>query len=296
MGGIQSQRMAITFDDTFGDVQKRILQQETRPQIRTAADLLGPGLAPYAVLLQDWNDDATSFNGIFYSEPGAVNGPDRTSFWMGTSHASPDGFGIQRVAQYFGLTGNLLGQEWSRRFYDPGTSDRAYSAWALASDPRYVGEPMMWFSETPPNSRYLFANGMTLLRADYPELFGVYGVAHGSDDAAHFNLPDMRGRYPQGSHENIGYPPGSVDLLAPENRLARHSHSIAVNNDHTHAAGTLSAGLSADRAAGGLGRATQQISGDTGPSGRHDHGGDTGEVTNADFPHVRVAFHVRALP
>lgn len=296
MGGQNSQRIDHTFDGWMRDVEKRSLNQDRRPEIRSASDLLGPGFSPYSVEIRDWNDDATAFNGMYHSTPGALNGPDDTSFWMGRTQGTTDGFGLQRVCQYAGIDGDARGEEWERRFFAPGAADIAYSSWALVSDTRYIGESIMTFTETPPNSRYLFANGMSLVRADYPELFTVYNTLHGAVDATHFNLPDMRGRFPQGSHENIGFLPGNADDLAPDNRITRHSHAVATNNDHTHTAGTLQAGLSADRAAGGLGRATQDISGSTGPSGGHNHGGVTGDFTHDRFPHIRVAFHIRARP
>ena len=155
----------------------------------------------------------------------------------------------------------------------------------------------MTWSETPPNSRYMFANGQSMTVLSWPDLFAVYGTTFGQDDGDHFNLPDFRGRFPQGSHENIGFEVGNTDGLAPENRLARHTHTIAANNDHTHAAGTLQNDLASppDRAAGGLGRPTQTIHGSTAGAGGHDHGGQTGAALQSDFPHMRVAFHVRVL-
>ncbi|MFC3944460.1 tail fiber protein [Pseudomonas gingeri] len=45
---------------------------------------------------------------------------------------------------------------------------------------------------------WLFCNGASLNRQDYPELFGVIGQAYGYKDADHFNLPDLRGRFIRG--------------------------------------------------------------------------------------------------
>lgn len=42
---------------------------------------------------------------------------------------------------------------------------------------------------------YLFCNGASLLRADYPDLFALIGTTYGAVDGDHFNLPDYRGRF-----------------------------------------------------------------------------------------------------
>lgn len=76
MGGQNSWRTNITFTDWMRDIEKRILNEERRPSIRSASDLMGPGAGPYAILTVDWNADETTFNGWFYSEPGAQNSPD----------------------------------------------------------------------------------------------------------------------------------------------------------------------------------------------------------------------------
>lgn len=295
MGGQNSGRQPLTFGDWQGDIEKRALNAERRPQIRNASDLLGPGIAPNAVQLSDWDDEATAFNGLFYSEPGALHGPDNTSYWMGVVQVTEAGFGYQRVRRYFSAVGSKMLEEWGRTFADPGSGARDYTGWQLWSDPTPLGDPITSWSETPPNDRYLFANGQSVLIADYPDLFALYGIKNGSDDATHFNLPDMRGRFPQGSHANLAHPPGNVDTVGdPADRLAVHTHSVAQNNDHTHGGGTLHSPVIADRASGLLGRADNNVTlGQTALSGGHDHGGVTGESAHAEFPHFRWAYHVR---
>lgn len=109
--------------------EKRINRQERRPSVNTAQDLLGPGFAPTAQRLLDWNSDEATFNGIFYSEPGAVNSPDDTRFWIGTVVSQSNEFGIQRVME-FHLTAPSL-TEYVRAFYlTSGSAHRFYSAWA----------------------------------------------------------------------------------------------------------------------------------------------------------------------
>lgn len=52
-------------------------------------------------------------------------------------------------------------------------------------------------SSAPEN--YLFCEGQSLTRTDYPELFAVIGTTYGSESATTFTLPDFRGRFPSGS-------------------------------------------------------------------------------------------------
>ena len=51
---------------------------------------------------------------------------------------------------------------------------------------------------------FLLCDGAELLRADSPDLFRVIGVVYGSNDAQHFNLPDLTDKYIQGSATNTG--------------------------------------------------------------------------------------------
>lgn len=295
MGGQNSGRQPLSFQDWQTDIEKRALSQERRPQIRNASDLLGPGIAANAVQLSDWDDEATAFNGLFYSEPGALNGPDNSSYWMGVVEVTEAGFGFQRVRRYFSAVGSQMLEEWGRTFADPGSGARDYSAWQLWSDQTPLGDPVTSWSETPPNDRYKFANGQSLAITEYPDLFAVYGIVNGQVDVDHFNLPDMRGRVAQGSHENIAHPPGNVDNIAdPANRLMAHHHDIAASNTHTHGPGSLRAQPINDRLAGGLGRPDNNITlGVTDPDGAHAHGGVTGQSAQGEFPHFRWAFHVR---
>jgi hypothetical protein len=99
MGGAHSNRIPIDGRDWMRDVEKRVLHEERRPTIRTASDLMGPGLGPYAVEVMDWNGPETAFNGFYYSEPGAINSPDSTKYWMGFTEGNTSGYGLQRLYQ-----------------------------------------------------------------------------------------------------------------------------------------------------------------------------------------------------
>lgn len=54
------------------------------------------------------------------------------------------------------------------------------------------------FSGTTIPDGYLFCNGTSLLRTDYPDLFNVIGTTYGSVDNTHFNLPNIQGKIPVG--------------------------------------------------------------------------------------------------
>lgn len=133
MGGSNSWRANITGGDWMRDVEKRILHEERRPQIRSASDLLGPGFGPYANQTFDWNSDEALFTGSFFSTAGAVvNSPDPAKFWIGEVLSQADGYGIQHVWEHRVASDptNSPIREYTRRFYNPGTGGSPmFSAW-----------------------------------------------------------------------------------------------------------------------------------------------------------------------
>lgn len=114
MGGSNDWRTNITVEDYLRSQEKRVLHEERRPQIRVASDILGPGIAPYCIRLEDWSADETYFNGFWYSEPGAFNSPNPNRYWIGYSLTTEEGFGIERVSEYFGTTTDVV---WPRPVY-----------------------------------------------------------------------------------------------------------------------------------------------------------------------------------
>lgn len=113
-------------DGWMRDKERRTTRQERRPAPRTAQELLGPGIGPSAILVADWNDDVTTFNGMFYSQVGAINTPDPTHAWIGLSLVDADGNGLQRVQRYGADVG---GSVMKRGFSSPTGSTRVYTAW-----------------------------------------------------------------------------------------------------------------------------------------------------------------------
>lgn len=75
----------------------------------------------------------------------------------------------------------------------------------LTNDPDYglpIGCILPYASsiQIPPN--FLYCDGASVLRADYPDLFERIGVIYGSADALHFNIPSVNNRFIMGSANN----------------------------------------------------------------------------------------------
>jgi microcystin-dependent protein len=98
---------------------------------------------------------------------------------------------------------------------------------------------------------WLFCNGASVLRADYPQLFSAIGVRYGSVDGTHFTLPNRLGRTGIGAagtgdavstggyrdsyivshnHPGSGVGNGSAD----HQHWVSHGHHVADNGNHRH--------------------------------------------------------------
>lgn len=65
----------VTDADTYlRHQEKRVLSEQRRP-IVGHGNILGPGFAPNASEIDDWNDDAAATNGYFWTPQGASNAP-----------------------------------------------------------------------------------------------------------------------------------------------------------------------------------------------------------------------------
>lgn len=295
MGGQNSWRQPITFADLQRNGEKRQLNQERRPQVRTASDLLGPGIAPFAVEISDWNGDETAFNGFFWSQPGAINSPDPTNskWYMGQVEATEDGFGLQWATEFRDIPGNAWPpRSFIRRFFDPGSAGtRSFSAWAESADSRYLGEVIMYESETPPNEKWKFCDGSQISRTTYSEFFTKYqtmpwGIGNGSTT---MNLPDHRRRVPRGAHAagDPAWATGVTEGNAVADRNIRHTHPIP-NSQANYNTNTQ---LTAPGAGG-----SRVVGIDGVDSATHNHGGQTGQSASTDFPYINIPFHIKVLP
>jgi microcystin-dependent protein len=75
---------------------------------------------------------------------------------------------------------------------------------------------------------YLLCDGTSYLRADYAALFTSIDTAYGSADGTHFNVPDMRGRFPvgRGTHGDCNTLGDSDGQATVGSRRPKHKHTV----------------------------------------------------------------------
>lgn len=112
----------------FRQQEKRTLREERRPRVTAASDILGPGFAPRAVQVNDWNAEEATFNGFFYSEAGAIHTPG-AGVWIGLVIATPTGHGLQQVWSH-AVGGDTPPTRWTRSFHTHTGETTTYSAWS----------------------------------------------------------------------------------------------------------------------------------------------------------------------
>lgn len=99
---------------------------------------------------------------------------------------------------------------------------------------RVIGEIITYAGSASPNSDWLICDGASLLRTDFPALFGVLGTTYGAADASHFNLPDLRGRVIVDMGSGPGLTPRALgDVFGEEN----HQLTVAELASHVHSTG-----------------------------------------------------------
>lgn len=98
----------------------------------------------------------------------------------------------------------------------------------------------------PSDTRFMLADGRSLLRASYPDLFTSLGGASspwGLPDGTHFNIPDTRGRVTV-APDNMGTATGAANRLTANRTIAaaageeKHALTAAENGPHTHGPGS----------------------------------------------------------
>lgn len=91
---------------------------------------------------------------------------------------------------------------------------------------RVVGEIIMFAGSTSTDDRWLYCDGNSLSRSDYPELFAVIGTTYGAADGTHFNLPDLRNRVPMGTGTNtLGTTLGEAAHTLTSAEIPSHFHT-----------------------------------------------------------------------
>lgn len=108
---------------------------------------------------------------------------------------------------------------------------------------RMIGEIIPFAGPSSPlPSLWLMCNGQSLPRADYPDLFAVIGTAYGSDDLAHFSIPDLRGKtlIHQGAGYTLAVPVGESEHTLITSEIPSHNHSVT---GHVHTTGNSLTGV-----------------------------------------------------
>lgn len=131
MSGSQNWLIPTTAEEFFSHQNRRIGQEERRPSVRKASDILGPGIAPFATPVDDMDGDTAAFNGFWILEPGAGNTPDITKWWVGQTIADQFNGGTQMLSTFrpddaVGGQHLLMMRSFS---IAPDSPARFYSAW-----------------------------------------------------------------------------------------------------------------------------------------------------------------------
>lgn len=103
-----------------------------------------------------------------------------------------------------------------------------------------VGTVVSYAGSAAPRG-WLVADGSSVSRSTYPELFAAIGTMYGAADGSTFTLPDLRGRVvvAVGSNGDVATL-GQNDGAAESSRSPLHTHSVPA---HAHGVGTLAVGV-----------------------------------------------------
>lgn len=128
MAGANGKAPASGAGDVFRSIQSEQRQQARRPVPQSASDLLGPGFAPFAVKVVDWNSALAVRQGLFFSEADADNAPVAKTLY-GHTVAIEAGEGIQ-VVRTFDLAQPVV---WSRSFHSPIDGLVEFGSWSQSA-------------------------------------------------------------------------------------------------------------------------------------------------------------------
>lgn len=146
--------------DLLGQQDRRLSQEERRPRVTKASDLLGPIAGPQAVLVDNLNSDLAAFDGWVMVPPGAFGSPDTAKWWIGWIVASPEG-GVQLLSTM--KTADLPHEVKIRSWDIIGDGTRVYSSWeGLAEDPPV---PTLDYAEYMRTSTFSVPDGISSLPA-----------------------------------------------------------------------------------------------------------------------------------
>lgn len=112
-------RTPVTGEDYLLHERKRVDLEQRRPTIRTASDLVGPGIGAGAVRITDYDDLLATFNGYYSSLAGADSAPNETEQFVGYVISDAE-LGGRQV--FTGLvSGNTYTRVFTRSPTDPET-------------------------------------------------------------------------------------------------------------------------------------------------------------------------------
>lgn len=126
-------RIVENADDWMRSQEKRLMHEERRPRVSRASDLLGPGIAPRAVQVLDWNSPNLLFNGFLYSVPGATNAPEPDVDFLGINIATAEGHGLQTLWSHDPPTVNRVMRNYVREMHVHSNSIPAWGPWVCVS-------------------------------------------------------------------------------------------------------------------------------------------------------------------
>ena len=135
-------------------------------------------------------------------------------------------------------------------------------------------------------SGYLKANGATISRTTYADLFAAIGTTYGAGDGSTtFVIPDMRGMFLRGWDDGRGVDGGRALGSYQSDAVQDHVHSAwsSMNGSHAHVVGTRgydgnSAGIGAEVSYSGYGGVVNTLS--TASAGDHAHTISVGGMTS----------------
>jgi microcystin-dependent protein len=188
----------------------------------------------------------------------------------------------------------------------PGPSGDAGSV-ELASP---IGSITMFGGAAAPGG-WLLCDGQSYVRTNYQALFDVIGIAFGSVDGTHFNVPNLQQKMPVGlsadpAFDAIGKIGGSKDLVVVDHAHP-HTHTTAAAGNHHHVPNAYGSGIKYYATYIGTNQALVAVSGTGGviavdetDSGNHTHGlstdqsraGESGVGKNVP-PYVVINFIIR---
>lgn len=131
MSGANGWRIPQDFETQQRHLEKRLMNEERRPAVTRASDLLGPGAGPYAVQVFDWNSDDAAFVGVYYSSPdeGQSNSPDDAKHWIGETFGTAGGYGFQRATEVYTQPPGTPSPNVQIRHFYSATGQRLYTDW-----------------------------------------------------------------------------------------------------------------------------------------------------------------------